>query len=78
MDCSPPGSSGQEYWSGLPFPSPQDLLVPGIKPGSSALQAHSLLSEPIYGPKLSAPALLPLPLLSTGLWMGWEIQGACY
>ena len=31
------GSSGQEYWSGLPFPSPQDLPDPGIKPGSPAL-----------------------------------------
>ena len=51
MDCSPPSFSGQEYWSGLPFPSPQDLLIPGIKPGSSALQAYFLLSEPIYGLK---------------------------
>ena len=39
MDCSPPGSSTQgfsrqEYWSGLPFPSPGDLLDPGIEPGS--------------------------------------------
>ena len=30
----------QEYWSGLPFPSPGDLLDPGIKPGSPALQAN--------------------------------------
>jgi len=36
----------QEYWSGLPFPSPGDLLNPGIEPGSSALQADSLLTEP--------------------------------
>ena len=36
----------QEYWSGLPFPSPGDLPTPGIKPGSPALQADSLLSEP--------------------------------
>ena len=28
------GSSKQEYWSGLPFPSPGDLLHPGIKPSS--------------------------------------------
>ncbi|CAM9815072.1 unnamed protein product, partial [Rangifer tarandus platyrhynchus] len=35
-----------EYWSGLPFPSPGDLLTPGIKPGSPALQADSLLPEP--------------------------------
>ena len=38
--------SRQEYWSGLPFPSPGDLPDPGIKPGSSALQADALLSEP--------------------------------
>ena len=36
----------QEYWCGLPFPSPGDLPNPGIEPGSSALQANSLLSEP--------------------------------
>ena len=35
----------QEYWSGLPFPSPGGLLDPGIKPGPSALQADSLPSE---------------------------------
>ena len=34
--------SGQEYWSGLPFPSPGDLPDPGIEPGSPALQADSL------------------------------------
>jgi len=32
------GFSRQEYWSGLPFPSPEDLPNPGIKPGSPALQ----------------------------------------
>ena len=37
--------SGQEYWSGLPFPSPGDLLDPGIEPGSLALQADALPSE---------------------------------
>ena len=34
--------SRQEYWSGLPFPSPADLPDPGIKPWSPALQADSL------------------------------------
>ena len=38
--------SRQEYWSGLPFPSPGDLRDPGIEPGSPALQADSLPSEP--------------------------------
>ena len=38
--------SRQEYWSGLPCPSPRDLPDLGIKPGSPASQADSLLSEP--------------------------------
>ena len=38
--------SRQEYWSGLPFPSPGDLPHPGIEPGSPALQADALPSEP--------------------------------
>ena len=38
------GFPRQEYWSGLPFPSPEDLPDPRIKPGSPALQADSLLS----------------------------------
>ena len=38
--------SGQEYWSGLPFPPPGDLSDPGIEPGSPALQTDSLPSEP--------------------------------
>ena len=36
------GFSGQEYWSGLPFPPSGDLPDPGVKPGSPTLQAHSL------------------------------------
>ena len=36
----------QEYWSGLPFPSPGDLPNPGIEPGLTALQADSLPPEP--------------------------------
>ena len=51
LDCSPHaplsmGFSRQGYWSGLPFPSPGDLPDPGTKPGSPALQADSLQSEP--------------------------------
>ena len=38
--------SRQEYWSGLPFPSPGDFPDPGIEPGSPELQADSLPSEP--------------------------------
>ena len=47
--CQAPPSMGfsrQEYWSGLPFPSPGDLSNPGIEPGSPALQADALTSEP--------------------------------
>ena len=39
------GFSRQEYWNGLPFPSPEDLPNPGIKPGSLSLQADSLPTE---------------------------------
>ena len=34
--------SRQEYWSGFPFPFPEDLPDPGIEPRSPALQADSL------------------------------------
>ena len=40
------GFSRQEYWSGLPFPSPGDLPNPGIEPRFPTLQADSLPSEP--------------------------------
>ena len=40
------GFSRQEYWSGLPFPSPGDLPDTGIEPRSLALQADALPSEP--------------------------------
>ena len=44
---APPSTefSRQEYWSGLPFPSPGDLPKPGIEPGSPALQTDALPSE---------------------------------
>ena len=40
------GFSRPEYWSGLPFPSPGDLPNPEIEPGSPALEADALTSEP--------------------------------
>ena len=51
MDSSPPGSSvhgilQQEYWNGLPFPSPEDLPDPGFEPRSPVLEADALTSEP--------------------------------
>ena len=48
----PMGFSRQEYWSGLPFPSPGDLPDPGTKPGSPALEADALTSEPPGKPLL--------------------------
>ena len=48
------GFSRQEYWSGLPFPSPGDLPNPGMEPGSPALEADALTSEP---PKLTQNGL---------------------
>ena len=36
----------QQYWSGLPFPSPGDLPNPGLEPGSPALRAGSVPFEP--------------------------------
>ena len=40
------GFSRQEYWSGLPLPSPGHLPNPGIEPGYPAFQADALTSEP--------------------------------
>ena len=42
--------SRQEYWSGLPFPSPGDLPNPGIEPGSPTMEADALTSEPAGKP----------------------------
>ena len=70
------GFSGQEYWSGLPYPSPGDLTVPGTKPGSPALQANFLPSrlEGLWycgqGDELLSPhicALIPPPSLTGGI-----------
>ena len=65
MDRSPQalpsmGFSRQEYWSQLPFPFLEELPNPGIKPGSPALQADSLPSEPPGKP--NDPCLLCNPL----------------
>ena len=40
------GFPRQEYWSGLPFPSPGDILNPGIKPASPALAGGFFTTEP--------------------------------
>ena len=59
------GFSRQEHWSGLPCPSPGDLPDPGIEPGSPALQANALPSEP--------PGK---PLLDIYLWQMFSLNAA--
>ena len=65
------GFSRQEYWSGLPFLSSEDLPNPGIKTGSPALQADSLLYE---SPGKSKFTLLLDVLISSAILY----QGFCY
>ena len=52
--------SRPENWSGWPFPSPGDLPNPGMEPRSPALQADSLLSEPVRKPKNTGMGSLSL------------------
>ena len=52
------GFSRQEYWSGLPCPSPGDILSPGIEPRSPSLQVDSLPST-----AAAAKSLQPCPTL---------------
>ena len=68
MDYSPPSSPidgreyfQQEYWSGLPCPPPRDLPNPGREPGSPALQADSLPSEPPGKHKSTGVVAIPSP-----------------
>jgi len=56
----------QEYWSGLPFPSPGNFPSPGIKPRSPALLADSLLSE-VTGKPLVRTKILSFNFLSQQL-----------
>ena len=70
------GFSRQEYWSGLPFPSPGDLPNPGIKLRSPALQADALTSEPpgkpwCDGNRISADWKLQWTCASFFLAIGW-------
>ena len=50
------GFSRQEYWSGLPFPSPGDLPDPGIEPMSPALAGGFFTTEPLGKPIKAAEA----------------------
>ena len=71
MDCSLQaplcmGFSRQEYWSGLPFPSPGDLPDPGIEPQFPTLQADlycpSHQGSPVFVRKYSNVTLLLVPV----------------
>ena len=69
LSCSCQGAlsmefSRQEYWSGLPFPSPGDFLSPGIKPGALELQVDALLSQLLWKHQTS-------DWLETKGWLCW-------
>ena len=68
--CQAPLSMGfsmQEYWSGLPFPSPGDLSNLGIEPGSAG-QADSLSSEPPGKPFLKQEMATHSEILGESPW----------
>ena len=66
------GFSRQEYWSGLPFPSPGDLPHPEMKPGFPTLQADSLPSEPPRKPQVrmrsKSEREKQIPCINTYIW----------
>ena len=62
------GFSGQEYWSGLPFPSPGDLPDPVCEPGSPALQADSLPTE-LQGKPTVVPCWLSVENIAVISWV---------
>ena len=66
--------SRQEYWSGLPFPSPGDLPDPGIEARSPAFQADTLTSEtPGSLPDIKGQIYLPFPVLTPSSFF-WPSQ----
>ena len=76
VGCSLPappsiGFSRQEYWSGLPFPSPGDLPDPGIKLRCPTLRADCLLSEP---PGNIFQNMIQFCLFSTFLTLSENVQ----
>ena len=62
------GFSRQEYWSGLPFPSPEDLSDPEIKSGSSSLQAVLYLQV-----KYKLIVIAPISPVDS-----WSLDGGCF
>ena len=82
MDCKPPGSSvmgffKQEYWGGLPFPSPGDLPNPGIEPTSPALAGGFSTTEPPGKPsgKYSSNLTKLTQFKPPGMMSGEQRQG---
>ena len=78
------GFSRQEYWSGMPFPSPGDVPNPGIEPRSPTLQADALPSEHPGKPdgkeppvKAEDPGLIPGLGRSPGEGNGNPLQYFC-
>ena len=66
------GFSRQEYWSGLPFPSPGDLPDSGIEPGSPALWADGLPSKPPGKVYVGLHRTIQLQLLQL-YWLGHRL-----
>ena len=62
--------SREEYWSGYPFPSPEDLPNSGIEPRSLALQVDSLPVEPLGKPKNTGVGSLSL---LQGIFPNWGL-----
>ena len=68
------GSPRQEFWSGLPFPSPGDLSNPGIKPASPSSVGIFLTTEPpgvnhfTLSPNTSMNFCFPTPLTTNGIY----------
>ena len=76
--------SKQEYWSGLPFHSPEDLPNPGRKPRSPTLQAGSLLTELSGKPNNTGVGILQYKIKSFVLFLkspfsfhpaSWNVDG---
>ena len=55
------GFPRQEYWSGLPFPSPGDRPNPGIGPTSPALAGEFFTTEPLGMPFITLDGVLLSP-----------------
>ena len=74
------GFSRQEYWSGLPYPSPGDLPNPGTEPGSPTLQADSLLLSPQGSPGEALNFILfiyTIRITRLDLQVYWEDNEQC-